>query len=339
MRIHLIPRLWVAGLLAFGASFVQAQHQQIKLTRIGPTVSVTDLNGERAEFTANGGEEVYENDLVVTSGTGSRVILVFSNGSTINVGEESKVEIRQFYQDPFASDFSFAEATSEPAGSRSETKIHLSQGELIGNVKSLNAGSTFDVTTPAGAAGIRGTTFRVVFRPTGDGTAFFTVTTVEGNVLVIPIGGTVETGSIPVTDLEEIEIVVEVDDSTGEVTSITPVGEAATTTADAATVAAVTEVVQEAAQEVATIVLTETASQQGDGAPSGTSGDEGDEGDEGDNEDGPDPDGPDPDGPDTDGPDTDGGDAPEGEAPPPPPTQNTEAQTATDNLSTNQGGG
>ncbi len=278
MRKPSIHWLLAVGTLLLSATITPAQHQQITLTRIGPVVEVEDMDGGRPKFEAVNGNEVYENDLVVTSGSGSRVILVFSNGATINVGEESRVEVRQFYQDPFAGDFAFAEATSEPEGAISRTSIHLSEGELIGNVKSLNEGSTFEVTTPAGAAGIRGTTFRVVFRPQGDGQAFFSVTTVEGNILVTPYEGTTTTGGISVSDLEEVEILVEVDDSTGEVTSVTVVDGDGVKPADPEVVAVVTEVVQEAAEEVSTIVLTSDGDQQQGGEDQGDSStDEGDD--------------------------------------------------------------
>ena len=257
MRKQLSHRLLGAGLAFFGFASAQAQVQQITLTRIGPTVTVTDTAGQRPTFEPKNGNEVYEEDLLVTSGAGSRVILVFSNGATINIGEESAVEIRQFVQDPFAEEYAFAEATTEPANSTSQTRIHLSRGELIGNVKSLNEGSTFEVSTPAGAAGIRGTTFRVVFRPTGDGGAFFTVTTIEGNVLVTTLDGTLTSTGISVTDQQEVEILVEVNDETGEVTVVTPTTEIVTATATPETVAQVAEVVQEAAAEVALLVLQE----------------------------------------------------------------------------------
>ena len=173
MRKQLTQCLLGASFVFWGCLSTQAQVQQITLTRIGPTVEVTDTSGDRPTFQAINGNEVYEDDLLVTIGEGSRVILVFSNGATINIGEESEVEIRQFLQDPFADDYAFGEATAEPTASTSQTRIHLRQGELIGNVKTLNKGSTFEVTTPAGAAGIRGTTFRVVFRPSGDGGGIF----------------------------------------------------------------------------------------------------------------------------------------------------------------------
>jgi hypothetical protein len=86
--------------------------------------------------------------------------------------------------DPLQADIpNVAALTSEPTVSR--TNLRLEFGEMVGNVKTLNraAGSTFSVSTPAGAAGIRGTTFRIVYRPTGDGQAFnFTLSTSEGVV-------------------------------------------------------------------------------------------------------------------------------------------------------------
>ena len=67
----------------------------------------------------------------------------------------------------------------------STTKLNLSKGELVGKVVHLNVdkGSEFTVQTPVGAAGIRGTTFRIIFRPGPDGKAFFSVTTADGRVV------------------------------------------------------------------------------------------------------------------------------------------------------------
>src|SRR5437762_2218032 len=68
----------------------------------------------------------------------------------------------------------------------------IKAANVRGTVKTLNraAGSTFSVSTPAGAAGIRGTTFRIVYRPTGDGQAFlFELSTSEGVVFFEGITG------------------------------------------------------------------------------------------------------------------------------------------------------
>ena len=121
-------------------------------------------------------------------------------------------------------------------------------------MKSLRSGSSFIVSTPAGAAGIRGTTFRVVFRPQGNGTAFFTITTIEGDVGVTTTDGTVTT-PISVTDQQEIEILVEVDDVTGEVTVLSAPADLQVKTASTEVIATVTKEVQEAAEAVVEIVL------------------------------------------------------------------------------------
>ena len=152
---------------------------------------------------------------VVTTAQNSSVILVFSNGSTINLAPDSTLSIEQFLQDPFSTSYSMATATSEP--STSTTKLTLSRGELVGNVKHLNnaAGSTFTVNTPVGAAGIRGTTFRIVFRPDSSGKAFFTLSTAEGEVILT--GTTAQ--QLPVATGKEVVVTVDVAvDAAGNVT-------------------------------------------------------------------------------------------------------------------------
>lgn len=118
----------------------------------------------------------------VVTAQGASVVLVFSSGASTQLGSDTDLLIEEFLQDPFAATVKVAEMTGEPSPSR--TKLMLNKGELVGNVKKLKyeQGSTFTVQTPVGAAGIRGTTFRIVFRPNGTGQAFFTLTTATGQV-------------------------------------------------------------------------------------------------------------------------------------------------------------
>jgi hypothetical protein len=148
--------------------------------------SVTKVNlVDKSESTLRNGEVLIQDNAIVTGPGDSSVVLVFANGSTVKVGNESRLEIKEFLMDPLQADIpNVAALTAEPTVSR--THLRLEFGEMIGNVKTLNraAGSNFSVSTPAGAAGIRGTTFRIVYRPTGDGQAFnFTLSTSEGIVL------------------------------------------------------------------------------------------------------------------------------------------------------------
>jgi hypothetical protein len=171
---------------------------------------------------------------IVRTGPSSSVMLLFSNGASINLGYDSELNIEQFVQNPFdQASFKPAENAEEP--SVSTTKLKLTRGELVGKVMKLKAsqGSKFTVGTPVGAAGIRGTTFRIVYRPTGNGQAFnFTITTVEGNVEVEVASGTVTAPPVAVTDNQEIVINnVEVNPVTNEVTVTTPNGQVVSLTA------------------------------------------------------------------------------------------------------------
>ncbi len=159
----------------------------------------------RVEMTVGGvvtalenGAKVPQKAKVNTYNDGS-VVLVFSNGATTQLGSDSELVIEEFLQDPFGSDIKVAEISDEPSQSR--TKLALNKGELVGNVKKLkyDKGSSFIVQTPVGAAGIRGTTFRIVFRPGGTGQAFFTLSTASGNVSfeALPPGGSPGGGTPP----------------------------------------------------------------------------------------------------------------------------------------------
>ncbi len=127
-------------------------------------------------------------DTVVT-GTGGRVGLAFSNGSLFEVSENSRFSVQEFLQEPWK--FSVEEwkaLENEPTTSR--TKVFVEYGELVVKVKKLDAGSSMQVSTPLGVAGIRGTTFRVRVVRNPDGSPrSVTVQLVEGRVNFTPQGG------------------------------------------------------------------------------------------------------------------------------------------------------
>jgi hypothetical protein len=128
------------------------------------------------------GDKVTDQTKIVTAVSAS-AILVFSNGATVNVAPDSDLDIELFEQDPFATDIKASEIKAEPG--TSTTRLNLTKGELVGKVVHLNVdkGSEFTVQTPVGAAGIRGTIFRIVFHPAANGKAFFVITTADGTVV------------------------------------------------------------------------------------------------------------------------------------------------------------
>jgi hypothetical protein len=173
-------------------------------------------------------DQVQVGDTVITGKSrNSGVVLVFSNGATVTLKADSELNIQEFLQEEWNTSLNVAEMTAEP--SASTTNLHLARGELIGTVAKLNKekGSSFNVQTPVGAAGIRGTTFRVVFRPdpANPGHYTFSVSKPEGNVDVTLQGGT-GTISAPVSVADNREIVVDVQGTvnatTGQITVTAP---------------------------------------------------------------------------------------------------------------------
>jgi hypothetical protein len=135
-------------------------------------------------------------DHVVTA-TGGRVGLAFSNGSLFEVSENSKFSVQEFLQEPWKfSSEDWKNLENEPT--KSSTKTYIEYGELAVKVKKLDEGSSMQVSTPLGVAGIRGTTFRIrVVRNTDGSTKAVTVQLVEGRVNFTPQGGGETTAITP----------------------------------------------------------------------------------------------------------------------------------------------
>ncbi len=192
--------------------------------------------------TLHDGDKITEN-FTVTTAKGGAVILMFSNGATVSMNEDSILNIQEFQQDPFSGPIKLADLKKEP--STSVTKLNMTRGELVGKVVHLNVdgGSEFTIATPVGAAGIRGTTFQITFVPDGNGNATFSLMTTEGAVLFT------KTGSVPlsVTTGLQIAATVTVNDTTKTGTATATLPSTTTTTAisaaDLASIAAAAQTI------------------------------------------------------------------------------------------------
>jgi len=117
-------------------------------------------------------------------------------------------------------------------------------------VKKLNKakGSNFNIKTPVGAAGIRGTTFRLVFTPAADGqTSNFTLSTAEG--LVLFTGSAAGSAPVVVEQGKEVVVAADVNTATGEVTNVQVQSQGISAEASQVIQAAVTSVIQQAQAE------------------------------------------------------------------------------------------
>lgn len=165
-------------------------------------------------------KDVISENHTVRAGTASAATLVFSNGATINLQQKSALVISEFLQDPFTTPFVMEMETEEPTVST--TKLDLLEGEVVCKVKKLNTdkGSSLTVSTPVGAAGIRGTTFAISYDPNSEGAGMgkYVLSVTEGVVSLTDINGNVTL----IKAGQEIEITFKskVDELTGEVTVV-----------------------------------------------------------------------------------------------------------------------
>ncbi len=267
MHKKILTWLWLFGFAAMLSLDARAQATapgQIKAAKVTGTVTATK---DGATIALKNGSELAQG-YVINTAKDSSVVLVFSNGATLNLAQDSSLAIDEYLQDPFADEVAVSKLTAEP--STSTTKLNLSRGELVGNVKKLNydKGSSFNIQTPVGAAGIRGTTFRIVFRPDGTGKAFFSLTTVEGNV-VLASGSVNLPADTSVPDNQEIavEIDVTVDPATGAVTLVVGSAPPVVIPASSGSMAEVMATVQQVAQAVANVTFSASTSSGGTTPP------------------------------------------------------------------------
>jgi hypothetical protein len=202
--------LFLSGfaLMATAASAqMQAGKAKVFITR-GDVKLVNNMTGKMTPLSR--GMEFTDNNTVVTGANGT-ALLLFSNGASVNVQPNSKLNISNFKQEPFDARLgSYAALQADP--SASDTDLMLAYGEVAGEVKKLTSESEYTVRTPSGAAGIRGTQWYASYDPNTNRTEFINL---EGNVVVFAEGNVVplEPGTVYVSTDPNIP---------GEVTVVTP---------------------------------------------------------------------------------------------------------------------
>ena len=121
--------------------------------------------------------------VLIETGVDGKVTLLFSTGTVSTVGPSTKLTLKEFSQEKFdAAGRSMGELKEEP--SLSNVKLSLDFGTLIVGTKKLNKESSFDIVSPVGTAGIRGTQFQIA-QPAGGG---FSLDVAESTVAFTPKG-------------------------------------------------------------------------------------------------------------------------------------------------------
>ncbi len=100
----------------------------------------------------------------VETGEDGKMVGLLSNGTLLTLEQKTKMKIGTFEQEPFeAGDKKLSDLTDEP--SKSKIGIDLDFGSLVVKTKKLNKASMFDINSPVGVAGIRGTEFQMASNP------------------------------------------------------------------------------------------------------------------------------------------------------------------------------
>jgi hypothetical protein len=282
MHQRFFPWLLICALFAAVSLRVHAAPGEFKTPG---KILVAKVSG-KATKTINGAVTNLEKEMDIeqsakinTVGSDSSVVILFSNGATTRLGGDTELVIDEYLQDPFTAQIKVKEMDKEPTPSR--TKLRLNRGELVGDVKKLRLedNASFTVQTPVGAAGIRGTVFRIVFRPSANGQAFFQLSTASGLVqLSQPGQNTTVTASgtagVQIPQGQGVELMVNVTtNAQGQmVVTVLPPLPSATTSVNATTLAQLSAVAVEIAGAVQNAVFSPPSSGAGGGAPSGSIG-------------------------------------------------------------------
>ena len=96
----------------------------------------------------------------IQTGKDASVVLLFDNGTTVNIKPESEFAVEKFAQDPFeANGVDYQTLKSEP--SSSVTRLNVPEGTIVVDIAKLKKDSSFQIATPVGSAGIRGTSLGI----------------------------------------------------------------------------------------------------------------------------------------------------------------------------------
>jgi len=157
------------------------QSGKVQVGKITGSVTIIDAKAQRKPLATGA---IFQEGARVETGVDSTAELVFSNGASLVLTPSTLLELRTFRQVPSAGITDpYRQIEKDP--SPSVTEVEVPRGKIIGEVRKLNALSTFTVKTPAGLVRIRGTVFSIEYRIGPDGIGRVVVSCVRGSVETI----------------------------------------------------------------------------------------------------------------------------------------------------------
>ena len=199
MKKNTISLLSIFFLFAFALSSQPAQDSNVGAVIVAALegkVSVLKNNDDQQGAEVKPGDVIPLGKLIVT-GSGSKLTLLLSNGTLVTLVENTRMTVGKFEQTPFESDGKkVSDLQGEP--SNSKVDLDLDMGSVVLKTKKLNKQSSFNIQSPVGTAGIRGTEFQMGFDPSSGVQLDVTESTVD----FTPPGGQ----PVPVTQGQGLDV-------------------------------------------------------------------------------------------------------------------------------------
>jgi len=172
-------------------------------------VTVTDTQGNSRTLAR--GDTLSSGDLIET-GSRSRLNILFTDGSTYVLRSATSFKIDEY-----------VDAGQDNEDSRANFSIFRGALEAVSGWIGKGKSQNYRMNTPYATIGLRGTTFQIEIINNDDGTTEVRASTIEGAIVYSSLNSgsgpkAIPPGLVPSDDLTGVE--VEVDDETGEVTSL-----------------------------------------------------------------------------------------------------------------------
>ena len=152
----------------------------------GDVTVVNNATGQPlAKEAVQAGKILFDGHTVKTVGKDSKVVLLLSNGTVTTLKADSTLNIKKFTQAKFeAAGAKLSQLEGEP--SSSDTLIDLQIGDMVVDIKKLDKQSNFNISSPVGTAGIRGTRVGMNIQQAPGGGFTSKVTVPEGTIAFTP---------------------------------------------------------------------------------------------------------------------------------------------------------
>ena len=121
----------------------------------------------------------------IKTGPNGKIILLFSTGTVTTLKADSALNIKKFTQGKIPAGTNLNTIKEEP--SASDVLIDLNVGDMVVDIKKLKKESSFNIDSPVGTAGIRGTRVGMNIRPAAGGGWMSKITVPRGAISFTPL--------------------------------------------------------------------------------------------------------------------------------------------------------